>query len=200
MATKIIHKKSSVADSIPVDADIAPGELALNLADRKIYSKQTDGTIVEMAPQAEVNIASLGSWTLGSTSGEEWAIVEVSGVVMFKFGTTVAMTAESSGELNIAGDLYEGATVAGTTVQQDSTEWSYNPHLTSLYFQYGNNNVMQLTSTGDLYIEGDLNTAATVAGNTSTSYYFSFSGTAKVELETTGDLTLVGDLDTNANI
>jgi len=53
MATKIIHKKSSVAASVPVSADIAPGELALNLADQKIYSKQTDGTIIEMAPNTD---------------------------------------------------------------------------------------------------------------------------------------------------
>jgi len=48
MATKIIHKKSSVASSVPVSADIAPGELALNLEDQKIYSKQTDNTIIQM--------------------------------------------------------------------------------------------------------------------------------------------------------
>jgi hypothetical protein len=53
MATKIIHKKSSVAASVPVSADIAPGELALNLADQKIYTKQTDGTIIEMAPNID---------------------------------------------------------------------------------------------------------------------------------------------------
>jgi len=53
MATKIIHKKSSVASSVPVSADIAPGELALNLADQKIYSKQTDGTIIEMSPNTD---------------------------------------------------------------------------------------------------------------------------------------------------
>ena len=53
MATKIIHKKSSVAASVPVSSDIAPGELALNLADQKIYSKQTDGTIIEMAPNVD---------------------------------------------------------------------------------------------------------------------------------------------------
>ena len=50
MATKIIHKKSSVANRIPVATDLEVGEIALNLADKKIYSKQTDGTVVEMSP------------------------------------------------------------------------------------------------------------------------------------------------------
>jgi hypothetical protein len=49
MATKIIHKKSSVTNRVPVSADLEVGELALNLADQKLYSKQSDGTVVEMA-------------------------------------------------------------------------------------------------------------------------------------------------------
>jgi len=56
MATKIIHKKSSVAGSAPSSSDIAPGELALNLADKKIYSKQTDGTIIEIASYSDANV------------------------------------------------------------------------------------------------------------------------------------------------
>ena len=46
MATKIIHKKSSVAASVPASGDIEAGELAVNLADKKLYSKQTDGTVI----------------------------------------------------------------------------------------------------------------------------------------------------------
>ena len=53
MATKIIHKKSSVADKIPLAGDLEVGELALNLVDKKIYSKQTDGTIIEMVPNTD---------------------------------------------------------------------------------------------------------------------------------------------------
>ena len=48
MATRIIHKKSSTASSVPVAGDLEPGELALNLADQKIYSKTTGGTIIEL--------------------------------------------------------------------------------------------------------------------------------------------------------
>ena len=50
MATKIIHKKSSVASSVPSAEDLEPGEIAVNLADKKIYSKTTGGTVIELAP------------------------------------------------------------------------------------------------------------------------------------------------------
>ncbi len=52
MATKIIHKKSSVASSVPVAGDLAPGEIAINLADKKLYSKTTGGTIIELGGSA----------------------------------------------------------------------------------------------------------------------------------------------------
>ena len=48
MATKIIHKKSSVAGSVPLAADLQPGELAVNLADKIIYTKDTSGNVIEM--------------------------------------------------------------------------------------------------------------------------------------------------------
>ena len=49
MATKIIHKKSSLANSIPAASALSPGELAVNLADRKLYSKTTSGTVIEIS-------------------------------------------------------------------------------------------------------------------------------------------------------
>jgi len=48
MATKIIHKKSSVAGSVPLASDLQPGELAINLADQILYTKDTSGNVIEM--------------------------------------------------------------------------------------------------------------------------------------------------------
>ena len=73
MATKIIHKKSSVAASVPSAADLAPGELALNLADQKIYSKTTGGTIIEMAPQSGGSTSTITE-TCKNVSGGSLAI------------------------------------------------------------------------------------------------------------------------------
>lgn len=43
--SKIILKKSSVADKVPLPADLAYGELALNYADSKLFFKKPDNTI-----------------------------------------------------------------------------------------------------------------------------------------------------------
>jgi len=48
MATKIILKKSSTGGGVPLAADLDNGELAVNLVDRKIYTKDNGGTIVKL--------------------------------------------------------------------------------------------------------------------------------------------------------
>jgi hypothetical protein len=48
MATVVQIKRSETGGAAPVGADLAIGELAVNLVDRKIYSKKTDGTVVSL--------------------------------------------------------------------------------------------------------------------------------------------------------
>jgi uncharacterized protein (DUF736 family) len=48
MANKIILKKSSVASKIPLATDLEVGELAVNLADAKLYSKNAAGTVISV--------------------------------------------------------------------------------------------------------------------------------------------------------
>jgi hypothetical protein len=50
MATKIIAKKSSVAAKVPLATDLEVGEIAINLTDKKLYTKQSDGTVVHVLP------------------------------------------------------------------------------------------------------------------------------------------------------
>lgn len=49
MANKIIIKKSSVPSKVPVAGDLDVAELAVNLADAKLYTKNASGTVIELA-------------------------------------------------------------------------------------------------------------------------------------------------------
>jgi len=49
MATVIKPKRSESAGAVPSGSDLESGEIAVNSADLKIYTKQADGTIVEIA-------------------------------------------------------------------------------------------------------------------------------------------------------
>ena len=57
MATIIKPKRSEVASSVPSSGDLAVGEIAINSADKKIYTKQADGTVVDLLSGAGSIIA-----------------------------------------------------------------------------------------------------------------------------------------------
>ena len=67
MATVIKLKRSSTADSVPTTSDLADGEVAINIADQKIYVNNS-GTIVEVA-NAEGSAGAPGSFTTLTASG-----------------------------------------------------------------------------------------------------------------------------------
>ena len=48
MASTILLKKSSTSGSAPSTSDLQAGEIAINLADRKIYVEDGSGAIVTM--------------------------------------------------------------------------------------------------------------------------------------------------------
>jgi len=56
MATKIIPKKSTVAAKVPLVADLDQGELAINLTDKKIYTKDGSNAIVELSANLPANL------------------------------------------------------------------------------------------------------------------------------------------------
>lgn len=49
MANTLIMKKSSTAGAVPGSEALAVGELAVNLVDQAIYSKNAGGTVVRLA-------------------------------------------------------------------------------------------------------------------------------------------------------
>ena len=66
MSTKLILKKSSVASNPPDPVDLEVGELAVNLADAKLYSKNVGGTVIELGE----NPVTLGSLDQSFTTSE----------------------------------------------------------------------------------------------------------------------------------
>lgn len=48
MANRLILKRSSVAGKVPLAADLQTGELAVNLADKKLYSKDASGNVISV--------------------------------------------------------------------------------------------------------------------------------------------------------
>lgn len=59
MANKIILKKSSVANKVPLASDLEVGELAVNLTDKRLYSKDSSDNVVQLVSGDLTNVTSI---------------------------------------------------------------------------------------------------------------------------------------------
>ena len=66
MAVQILPKRSNTALAIPQASDLVAGELAMNVADGKFYTKTTGGAVKEIGGAGAVTLQSVT--TSGATS------------------------------------------------------------------------------------------------------------------------------------
>jgi hypothetical protein len=68
--TTIITKNSSTASAVPVAGDLVQGELAVNVTDKKLYTKDSGGAIVSVGAQLDANNPTAADTvTLGAGAG-----------------------------------------------------------------------------------------------------------------------------------
>jgi hypothetical protein len=77
MTTVIQLKRSESAGSIPTVNDIAVGELAVNLADGALYSKKTDGSIIEVGGYNPDFFTIPGTIDLGDLAGVDPTVYDM---------------------------------------------------------------------------------------------------------------------------
>ena len=65
MPNRIILKRSSVSAKVPLASDLSAGELAINLADKRLFSKDGAGNVINVTVDA-------GHITSGSLADPSW--------------------------------------------------------------------------------------------------------------------------------
>jgi hypothetical protein len=102
MANKIILKKTSTASKVPLSTDLEVGEIAVNLADQKLYSKNAGGTVVLVGSGTAVGDVVGGSSStdnaLARYDGTTGKLIQNSVVIVGDTGSITgvnALTAES---------------------------------------------------------------------------------------------------------
>jgi hypothetical protein len=116
MANKIILKKTSTASKVPLSTDLEVGEIAVNLADQKLYSKNASGTVIVVGQGVG------GSGTVTSVGITPSTGVTVSGSPVTTSGNiTVGLSTKLTAIENLSGAGFitqngSGA-IAGRTIQ-----------------------------------------------------------------------------------
>ena len=104
MANKLILKRSSVAAKVPAATDLDVGELAVNLADRRLYTKDGNGNVVLVGhgvigvtgPSTSTNNA-IARWDGGAGLKNSTATLDDAGNVAFNSATLAVALAIASG-------------------------------------------------------------------------------------------------------
>ena len=70
MAIVIKPKKSETASAVPTTGDLAVGEICMNIADRKIYTRKSDNSIVIVSSHVDTDVGgtSVGGDVTGTVS------------------------------------------------------------------------------------------------------------------------------------
>lgn len=96
MANKIILKKSSVAAKVPLPGDLEVGELAVNLADALLYTKDSGGSVITVGggggslPSQSGNA---GKYLTTDGTNAAWSALPTYLAVLTHSGTTVQVNA-----------------------------------------------------------------------------------------------------------
>jgi hypothetical protein len=156
MATKILIKKSVTSGSAPVSGDIDAAELAINLADRKIYTKDNGGAIITL-DGAYVDSVAPGN----PAEGDLWYDT-TNNLLKAHNGTAFV----STGEANVTTNLgYTTAAAAGTVTSSDGTDATLPAATTSLA---GLMTAADKTAL-DSALQAEADTLATVTGRGATT-------------------------------
>ena len=77
MSTVIQLKRSETASAVPTAGQIAVGELAVNLADGTLYTKKTDGSIIEVGGYNPAFFTIPGTIDLGDIAGVDPSVYDM---------------------------------------------------------------------------------------------------------------------------
>ena len=197
MATKIVTKNSSTGGSAPSASDLVQGELAVNVTDKRLYTENNAGAIVELGTNP------LGAVTMASTLGVTGVLTANAGVVVDNFtldGTTLAL---SSGDLtlDVAGDIILDADGADVIFKDGGTSF--------LEIDKDGNNarIKNPISDGDVLLQGNdggsiitaLSLDMSAAGTATFNHDIQMADAALLRMGAGGDLILTSD-GTNGSI
>jgi hypothetical protein len=135
MAIVIKPKKSETASAVPTTSDLAVGEICMNIADRKIYTRKSNNSIVVVSSHIDTDVGatSVGGDLTGTVSNASIVVNAVDGThialgsdaagdIMYYNGTNYIRLAKGTATqvltVNSGETAPEWTTASGVTLQQ----------------------------------------------------------------------------------
>jgi len=120
MATKIVTKNSSTASAVPTASDLVQGELAVNVADKRLFTEDNAGAIVELGTNPSTltvtgEITANGGIALGDNDKATFGAGD--DLQIYHDGNHSYIQDAGTGNLYLAGDTNVGIT------NSSGTEW-----------------------------------------------------------------------------
>ncbi len=132
MATTIVTKNSSTASAVPTAAQLVQGELAVNVADKRLYTEDNAGAVVELGTNPstiDINSGTIDGTTIGASSASTGAFTTLS----------------ASGEITANGGIALGDNDKATFGAGDDLQ----------IYHDGSNSYIDEVGTGNLLINAD---------------------------------------------
>ena len=158
----IVTKNSSTASAVPLAGDLVKGELAVNVTDKKLYTKDNSATVVKV---------------VGSLGNQEASAVAIT-------GGTVAGVAQTGGTIN---NTPVGATTASTV--RGTTITATTGFVGPLTGAVTGNVTGNLTGAVTGNVTGNLTGNVTAASGTSTFNHVTISGSLDMDAGTSATIT-----------
>ena len=107
MATKIVTKNSSTASAVPTASDLVQGELAVNVADKRLFTEDNGGAIVELGTNPSTlavagEITANGGIALGDNDKATFGAGD--DLQIYHDGSNSYISDQGTGNLRILGD------------------------------------------------------------------------------------------------
>jgi len=178
MATKIVTKNSSTASAAPTASDLVQGELAVNVTDKRLYTENASGAIVELGTNPstiDINAGTIDGTVIGGTT-----TAAISGTTG-QFGTSLnvdgtatmdGLTSSSTIKVDHTGDLTNAIQLGDhATIGSD----------TGIYFRTTGVAKLAVPSSGNILFS-DTGTASllNISGNGDISFYEDTGSTPKL--------------------
>ena len=139
MATKIVTKNSSTASAVPTSSDLVQGELAVNVADKRLFTEDNAGAIVELG----TNPTTLN---VNGTATMDGLVVDGGAI------STGDFTGTAAGSVRISGNGTTLGTTSFDLIQNSSGAYVYHRENLPLIFGTNDTERMRIDSSGNLLV------------------------------------------------